>query len=229
MPRESKQARNYRAQRILKTLFETHPDAHCALHYSNPYELLCATILSAQCTDKVVNTVTPTLFKRYPDAAHLAKARPAELERMIRPTGFFKNKTKSLIGMACAVSEKHAGRIPGTLAELVKLPGAGRKTANVVLGNAFDTPGMVVDTHVARLAQRMRLTQQKDPVKIEHELMELLPKEHWTQFSHAMIFHGRRICDARNPACEACPVFPDCPFPKQRRHRPVRKKTRARA
>ena len=125
MPRESKQARKFRAQRILKTLFETHPDAHCALHYSNPYELLCATILSAQCTDKVVNTVTPTLFKRYPDPAHLAKARPAELERMIRPTGFFKNKTKGLIGMARAVSENHAGRIPDTLAELVKLSGVG--------------------------------------------------------------------------------------------------------
>ncbi len=225
MPRESKQARGLRAKRILKALFEAHPDAHCALHYTNPYELLCATLLSAQCTDKVVNTVTPALFKRFPDAVRLAQARPTELERLIRPTGFYKNKTKSLIGMGRAVRDEHGGQIPKTMEELVKLPGVGRKTANVILGNAFDTPGLVVDTHVARLSNRMGLTQQEDPVRIEHDLMQLIPQQHWTQFSHAMIFHGRRICSARNPACESCPVFPDCPFPKQRRRKAARRKT----
>jgi len=221
MPRESKQARALRAKRILKALFETHPDAHCALRYANPYELLCATLLSAQCTDKVVNTITPTLFKRFPDVVRLAQARPSELERIIRPTGFYRNKTRSLIGMASAVRDEHGGQIPKTMEELVRLPGVGRKTANVILGNAFATPGLVVDTHVGRLSNRMELSAQKDPEKIERDLMQLIPKPHWTQFSHAMIFHGRRVCPARNPSCESCPLFPDCPFPKKRRRKGV--------
>ena len=216
MPRESKRSRAERALRIVHTLFETHPDAHCALHYTGPFQLLCATILSAQCTDKVVNTVTPRLFARFPGPGELAAARPAEVERVIRPTGFYRNKTRSLIGLARALGEKHGGHVPKTMEDLVRLPGVGRKTANVVLGNAFDTPGLVVDTHVGRLANRMGLTRQKDPVHIERELMELVPREDWTQFSHAMIFHGRRICPARSPACEACPVLPDCPFPRGR-------------
>ncbi len=225
MPRESKRALRFRAQRSRKVLFETHADAHCELNYTDAFELLCATLLSAQCTDKVVNTVTPALFRRFPDASQLAKARPSELERIIRPTGFYKNKAKSLIGMARAVVERHEEQIPDTMEELIKLPGVGRKTANVILGNAFDTPGLVVDTHVARLSQRMGLTQQKDPVRIERELMELIPEEDWTQFSHAMIFHGRRICTARNPACEGCPIFPDCPFPKRRTRKTRKRKT----
>lgn len=223
MPRESKQARGLRAKRILNALFEAHPDAHCALHYTSPYELLCATLLSAQCTDKVVNTVTPALFKRFPDVGRLAQARPSELERIIRSTGFYKNKTKSLIGMARAVRDKHGGHMPKTMEELVELPGVGRKTANVMLGNAFGTPGLVVDTHVARLSNRMGLTRESDPVRIERDLTQLIPEEHWTQFSHAMIFHGRRICSARNPSCESCPVFCDCPFPRQRSRRAGRK------
>jgi endonuclease-3 len=224
MPRESHKSRAERAQRIANTLFRTHPDAHCALNHGNAFELLCATILSAQCTDKVVNTVTPELFSHFPNAARLAQTRPSEVERIIRPTGFYKNKAKSLIGMAKAVVERHGGQIPKALADLVQLPGIGRKTANVVLGNAFDTPGIVVDTHVVRLSNRMGLTAVTDPVKIERDLMELIPERHWTQFSHAMIFHGRRICPARNPQCEACPVFPDCSFPKQRPRKATAKK-----
>ncbi|MFQ5514218.1 MAG: endonuclease III [Myxococcota bacterium] len=232
MPRESRKARAERARRIAAKLFEAYPDARCALEHQDPFELLCATQLSAQCTDKVVNTVTPALFARYPDAASLAKARPADLERIIRPTGFYRSKAKSLIGMARRLVEHHGGRVPGTLAELVRLPGVGRKTANVVLGNAFDTPGLVVDTHVGRLAQRMRLTRETDPVKVERDLMELIPERDWTQLSHALIFHGRRICSARSALCERCPVYADCPFPRQRaRTAPVktRKTTRKRS
>jgi endonuclease-3 len=216
MPREAQKARAKRAQRIVTTLFETHPDAHCELRHSSAFDLLCATLLSAQCTDKVVNTVTPELLRRFPDAARMAKARPSEVERIIRPTGFYRNKAKSLIGMARAVLEKHDGQIPKTMEELVRLPGVGRKTANVILGNAFGTPGIVVDTHVARLSNRMALSEQTDPVKIERDLEKLIPEADWTQFSHAMIFHGRRVCAARNPKCKACSVFPDCPFPKRR-------------
>jgi endonuclease-3 len=216
MPGESKTARAARAGRILETLFETHADARCQLRHRHPFELLCATVLSAQCTDKVVNSITPALFKRFPDAPSLARARPSEVERIIRRAGLYRSKARSLVGTARAVVEKHGGRIPKTMEELVELPGVGRKTANVILGNAFDTPALAVDTHVARLANRMGLTREQDPVRIERDLIELIPEEHWTQLSHAMIFHGRRICAARNPACKGCPVFPNCPFPRRR-------------
>ncbi len=216
MPRESKAKKAERAKRIVKLLFKTHPDANCELQYVDPFELISSTILSAQCTDKVVNTVTPGLFAKYPNAAKLAKAPQESVEKLIRRTGFYRNKAKNLIGMAKAVMENHGGQIPKTLEELVKLPGVGRKTANVVLGSAFDTPGLVVDTHVTRLANRMGLTKQHDAVKIEHELMELIDEKDWTMFSHAMIFHGRRICPARTPLCDTCPIYDDCWYPKSK-------------
>jgi endonuclease-3 len=212
MPRESKAARSERARAVVEALFAAHPDAHCALEYEDPFQLLCATILSAQCTDKMVNTVTPALFERFPDPAALAGAEEAELHELIRSTGFYKNKSKSLMGMARAVVERHDGRIPDRLGDLVKLPGVGRKTANVILGNAFGVPGLVVDTHVGRIAARLGLTKQTDAVKIEKELMPLVPEKDWTQFSHAMIFHGRRVCDARKPKCEECTLRPLCPY-----------------
>jgi endonuclease-3 len=214
MPRESKRARAERAERIRRTLFRTHPDAHCALEHKNAYQLLVATILSAQCTDERVNTVTPRFFERYPDARALSEARQADVEAIVKSTGFYKNKAKSLIGFARAVVESHGGRVPRTMEELIELPGVGRKTANVILGNAYDTPGVVVDTHVSRVSQRLGLTSNEDPVKIEHDLMALFAPEHWTRLSHAMIFHGRRICVARKPRCEECPVRDDCPYPR---------------
>jgi endonuclease-3 len=212
MPRESKTARSARALEIVKQLFEAHPDAHCALDYSNAFELLCATILSAQCTDKMVNTVTPALFARFPTAIGLADARDGELHELIRSTGFYKNKSKSLKGMASVVVSRHDGKIPRTLEELVKLPGVGRKTANVILGNAFSVPGLVVDTHVGRIAGRLGLIEHTDAVRVEKELMELVRRDDWTQFSHAMIFHGRRVCDARKPKCDECTLRPLCPY-----------------
>jgi endonuclease-3 len=220
MPRESKETRAKRARRIAKALFRAHPDAHCALRHENAYQLLAATILSAQCTDAVVNTVTPVLFRRYPDPARLADSDPRELEQLIRPTGFYRNKTKSLRAMAQSVVADHGGQIPKTMEELTSLTGVGRKTANVILGNAFGVPGIVVDTHVSRLARRMELTREADPVKIERDLMNLLPESDWTQFSHTMIFHGRRTCAARNPQCEICPIEPDCPSPRRRAVKP---------
>lgn len=188
------------------------PDAHCALDHRNAYELLVATILSAQCTDKRVNMVTPMLFERWPDADALSAARPEELEEAIRSTGFFRSKTKSLLGMANAVVERHHGRVPDEMDALVHLPGVGRKTANVVLGNAFDrNEGVVVDTHVTRVSQRLGLTKNADPVKIEQDLMALFPRERWTMLSHLFIEHGRQICDARKPKCESCPLSDMCP------------------
>jgi endonuclease-3 len=165
----------------------------------------------------MVNSVMPTLLDRYPSAARLAAAEPGELEGIIRSTGFYRSKSRSLRAMASAVVERHGGQVPKTMEELTGLPGVGRKTANVILGNAFGIPGIVVDTHVSRLARRMGLTRQEDPARIERDLMELVPEKDWTQFSHAMIFHGRRVCDARNPKCEICPVRSDCPFPRKRR------------
>jgi endonuclease III len=201
-----------RAPEIYRRLEQEYPDARCALDHRNPYELLVATILSAQCTDKRVNMVTPALFAKYPDPDAMAVAKPEELEEMIRSTGFFRNKTKSLLGMSSAVVEQHAGTVPATMDALVKLPGVGRKTANVVLGNAFGTnEGVVVDTHVARLSQRLRLSAQTDPVKIEQDLIGLFPREQWTMLSHLLISHGREICDARKPKCEACVVSQLCP------------------
>jgi endonuclease-3 len=201
-----------RAPEIRRRLEQAYPDAHCALDFSNPYELTVATILSAQCTDRRVNMVTPALFAKYPTPAALARARPEDVEEIIKSTGFFRAKTKSLIGMATAVDEKHAGRIPATMDDLVQLPGVGRKTANVVLGNAFDTNvGVVVDTHVTRVSQRLALTKQTDPVKIEQDLMKLFPQAGWTMLSHLFIEHGRQVCDARKPKCEICPLSGLCP------------------
>lgn len=213
MARETKATRAERAERIVEALFSAHPDAHCALDHRNPFELLVATILSAQCTDKMVNTVTPELFARYGDAAAMAAANDADLQTMIRSTGFYRNKARSLLGMSGALVERHGGVVPRSLEELVRLPGVGRKTANVILGNAFDVPGLVVDTHVGRIARRLGLTRAEDAVRVEQDLMKLVPKRQWTMFSHAMIFHGRRICSSRKPACDGCPLRPECPTP----------------
>jgi endonuclease III len=201
-----------RAKEIYQRLTATYPDARCELDYRDAFELIVATILSAQCTDKRVNIVTPQLFRRYPTVEALAAADADELEEIIRSTGFFRNKRKSLIGMATAVLSDHQGRIPSTMAQLVHLPGVGRKTANVVLGNAFGiNEGVVVDTHVSRVSGRLGLTAETDPVKIEKDLMSLFPRESWTLLSHLMIWHGRRICIARKPKCEQCPLSDICP------------------
>jgi endonuclease-3 len=210
--RESKAKRKARTAEIIRRLHVEHPDAHCALDHRNAYELLVATILSAQCTDERVNQVTPRLFERYPDATSLAGAKQDELELLIKPTGFFRNKAKSLLGMANAVVERHGGEVPRTMDALHELPGVGRKTANVVLGNAFGIDeGIVVDTHVRRLSQRLGLTKHDDPEKIEQDLMQLVPREEWTDFSHLLIFHGRRICIARKPKHDECTLCELCP------------------
>ncbi len=188
-----------------------YPNAHCELNFSTPLELLVAVILSAQCTDERVNAVTPALFARYRSAADYAGADRTELEELIRPTGFFRNKASSLMRLGAALVERHDGEVPGTLEELVRLPGVGRKTANVVLGEAFDVPGITVDTHFGRLARRWLWTDSDDPVKIEHEVGQLFPRKEWTMLSHRVIFHGRRICHSRKPACGACPLAKDCP------------------
>jgi endonuclease-3 len=204
--------RKAKATEYYKRLSATYPDAHCALHHENPFQLLVATILSAQSTDKRINMVTPDLFKRYPNARALAKADTEELENVIKSTGFFRSKTKSLLGMARALVDHHGGEVPSTMEELTELPGVGRKTANVVLGNAFHKNlGIVVDTHVARLSHRFGLTREEDPVKIEQDLMPLFPSEQWTMVSHLLIEHGRQICDARRPKCEICPLNDICP------------------
>jgi endonuclease-3 len=201
-----------RAPEIYRRLEQEYPDATCALDHRNPYELLVATILSAQCTDKRVNMVTPALFEKYPDAQRLSAANPEELQEMIKSTGFFRNKTKSLLGMSSAVVEQHSGSIPERMEDLVKLPGVGRKTANVVLGNAFGRDeGVVVDTHVTRLSNRLALSRQTDPIKIEQDLMALFPRTQWTMLAHLLISHGREICDARRPLCEQCVVNDLCP------------------
>ena len=197
---------------ILARLKQEYPDAHCELDFETPLQLLIATILSAQCTDKRVNMVTPALFERYPDAESLSAAKTEELEEMIRSTGFFRNKTKSLLGMSAAVAELHGGEVPSTMDELTRLPGVGRKTANVVLGNAFHlNEGVVVDTHVGRLSIRLGLTNETDPVKVEQVLMDLIPRDDWTLVSHLLIFHGRRVCLARTPRCESCVLANVCP------------------
>ena len=197
---------------VLSRLKAETPGATTELRWTNPLELLVATILSAQTTDVRVNLVTPNLFAKYPTAADYAGADPEELEEDIRPTGFFRNKAKSLLGMARALVEDHGGEVPRTMPELVALPGVGRKTANVVLGNAFSIDeGVVVDTHVRRLSNRLGFTTQKDPEKIERDLMETVPKGDWTVFSHLLILHGRNVCKARKPACEDCGVNDLCP------------------
>ena len=197
---------------IAALLAEKWPDAYCELDHQNAYQLLVATILSAQSTDKMINTITPALFARYPDASALAQANPAELEQMIFKSGFYRMKTKSLIGMAKAVVENHGGQIPKTMDELVELPGVARKTANVVLGTAMGmNEGVVVDTHVMRLSQRLGLTRETEAPKIEEDLMRLLPREQWTMFAHRLIWHGRRVCMAKNPDHENCLLAPLCP------------------
>ncbi len=203
--------RSRRVARMLRTLAATHPDAHCELDFTTPLELAVATVLSAQSTDKLVNSVTPALFAKYPTALSYAEAERTELEEMIHSTGFFRNKASSLIGLGAAVVEKHHGELPHTLEELVALPGIGRKTANVILGNAFDIPGITVDTHFGRLVRRWAWTQDEDPVKVERAIGALVPKRDWTIVSHEVIFHGRRVCHARKPACGACSLSADCP------------------
>lgn len=200
------------AARVARQLASSYPAAECALRHANPLELLVATILSAQCTDQRVNLVTRDLFRKYRTAAAYAQAETSELERDIQSTGFFRNKAKSIQGCARRLVEEHGGKVPADMDALVQLPGVGRKTANVVLGTAFGiASGVVVDTHVARLARRMGLTRQKDPVKIEQDLIRLLPAEEWVAFSHRMIQHGRRVCGARKPLCHACPLADICP------------------
>jgi endonuclease-3 len=211
-PRESKQAKAARAARVYDLLAEEYPDAHCELDYVDAYQLAIATILSAQTTDVRVNLVTPVLFGRYPNIEALANAQQPDVEEIIRSTGFFRNKAKNVIGFARAVMAEHGGEVPRTLAELAALPGVGRKTANVILGNAFGIDeGVVVDTHVKRLSARLALTPNEDPVDVEQDLMALFPRERWTMLSHLLIWHGRRVCDARSPRCEACTVSGLCP------------------
>jgi endonuclease-3 len=200
-----------RARRINRLLAQTYPDARCELDFTTPWELLIATVLSAQTTDKRVNAVTPTLFARYPGPAELAAANPEDVERIIASTGFFRAKTASIMKLSAAVMEDFGGEVPGRLKDLVTLPGVGRKTANVVLGNAFGVPGITVDTHFARLVRRFAWTEETDPVKVEHAVGALFPKRDWTLLSHHLIWHGRRRCHARNPACGACPLARLCP------------------
>lgn len=195
----------------LKILKQTYPDATCALTYSNAFELLVATVLSAQCTDKRVNMVTPALFETYGTPEKLAKASLPKVESLIRSTGFFKNKAKALVELSKDIVSHHQGQVPQTLDQLTKLRGVGRKTANVVLGNAFGIAGLVVDTHVGRLCRRLGFTKQQDPEKVESEMMVLVPKEEWTLFSHLLISHGRAICDARKPKCVECQLKEICP------------------
>jgi endonuclease III len=200
-----------RVRAILKGLDEAYPAATCALKHENPFQLLVSTILSAQCTDERVNQVTATLFPKYPDADAFAHANPAELEREIRPTGFFRNKTKSIMGASKKILEEFHGEVPKTMEELLTLPGVARKTANVVLGTAFGIgTGVVVDTHVRRVAGRLDLTKHTDPKKIEHDLMRAIPQDHWILFSHQLIWHGRRVCQARKPRCIECNIERIC-------------------
>ncbi|WP_446037539.1 endonuclease III [Streptomyces sp. SID1143] len=208
---ESQESKAERAARINDALAEVYYYAHPELDFENPFELLVATVLSAQTTDLRVNQTTPALFAKYPTPEDMAAADPEELEELIRPTGFFRSKAKSLLGLSAALRDDFGGTVPGTVEELVKLPGVGRKTAFVVLGNAFGVPGLTVDTHFGRLVRRWKLTEQTDAVKVEQEIDDLLPESEWTMFSHRTIFHGRRICHSRKPACGACPIAELCP------------------
>lgn len=211
MPREAKADKVARAQRIADELRRLYP-AQCALTHSNPLQLLVATILSAQCTDERVNLVTPALFAKYPDANAFASGKQRDVEKLIHSTGFFRAKAKNILGATRAIIRDHGGEVPQSLAELVALPGIGRKTANVVLGTAFGrAEGVVVDTHVGRLARRMGLTRNQDAVKVERDLIGLLPQSEWIEFAHRMIWHGRRICMARKPLCESCTIRAECP------------------
>ena len=197
---------------ILKGLEKLYPDAHCELDFKTPYQLLIATILSAQCTDKRVNMVTPALFERYPTPEKMAKAKPAELETIIKSTGFFRNKAKNILGASKLLVKDHGGVVPADMEQLLELPGVARKTANVVLGSGFGiNAGMVVDTHIGRLSRRLGFTVEEDPVKVERELCEKLPQKSWTKIGHQLIFHGRRVCDAKKPKCGECTLAPHCP------------------
>lgn len=200
------------AAEVFARLVREYPDAHCELVHENPFQLLAATILSAQCTDRRVNMVTPELFARYPDPESLANARLEDVEEIIRTTGFFRAKARSLVGMAGAVVDRFGGEIPRSIAELITLPGVGRKTANVILGNAFGiNEGMVVDTHIGRLSRRLGFTRENDPVRVESDLMAIFPSKDWTLLAHLLIFHGRRVCVARRPKCEICVLNDICP------------------
>ena len=208
---ESPVARTRRARRMHRALLERYPYAHCELDFETPLQLLVATVLSAQTTDVMVNSVTPTLFSRWPTAEALAGADRDEMEAVLKPTGFFRAKTTSVTNLSAAIVERFGGEVPGRLEDLVTLPGVGRKTANVVLGNAFGVPGITVDTHVGRLVRRFVWTSETDPVKVEHAVGAMFPKRDWTMLSHVLIFHGRRTCHAKKPACGACPVARWCP------------------
>ncbi|EFL24936.1 endonuclease III [Streptomyces himastatinicus ATCC 53653] len=208
---ESQLALVRRARRINRELADVYPYAHPELDFENPFQLLVATVLSAQTTDLRVNQTTPALFAAYPTPEDMAAADPEALEQLIRPTGFFRAKAKSLLGLSAALRDRFDGEVPGRLKDLVTLPGVGRKTANVVLGNAFGVPGLTVDTHFGRLVRRWKWTDQEDPEKVEAEIAALFPKSEWTMLSHRIIFHGRRVCHARKPACGACPIAPLCP------------------
>jgi len=208
---KAKARESERVQEILRRVAEHYPDAVCALHFTNPFQLLVATILSAQCTDARVNMVTPALFNRYPDPAHMAEADPEELQDMIRSTGFFRNKTKSLIGASKTLVSEFGGEVPRSMEELLRLPGVARKTANVVLGTAFGiASGVVVDTHVARVSGRLRLTRHTEPEKIENDLMRVIPREEWISFAHRLIHHGRGVCRAPKPKCQECMLTDLC-------------------
>ena len=210
--RESASARSSRAKTLVQRLREAYPDAHCSLDFASPFQLVIATILSAQCTDKRVNMVTPELFRRWPDAAALAGAKQRDLEAVIRSTGFFRAKAKSLLGCARALVDRHGGEVPRTIEELVRLPGVGRKTANVVLGTAFGiASGVVVDTHVGRISRRLGLTRAADAVRAERDLVRVVPRENWIEFSHWLIEHGRGVCSARRPVCDDCSLLDLCP------------------
>jgi endonuclease-3 len=212
MPRPQNERETARVRAILDGLASLYPDADCELDWKDPFQLVCATILSAQCTDVRVNLVTPELFRRWPDAQTLARARQPEVEKVIKSTGFFRNKAKSLIGMARVLVESYGGRVPRTMEEMLELPGVARKTANVVLGTAYGVAsGVVVDTHVHRLSRRLRLTRKDEPKTIEQDLMKKVPKEQWVIFAHRLIWHGRRVCDAKKPRCDACLLAPSCP------------------
>jgi len=200
-----------RARKINRVLAETYPEAHCELDFQDAFQLLVSTVLSAQTTDKRVNMTTPTLFAKYPTPEDLAAANPEDVAEILKPTGFFNAKTKAVMGLSAALTERFGGKVPSTLEELVTLPGVGRKTANVVLGNAFGVPGITVDTHFGRLSRRFGWTTSDDPVKVEAEVGALIPKSDWVLLSHRLIWHGRRICHARKPACGACPVADWCP------------------
>lgn len=209
--KETPEEQKKRAAAINRILAKTFPDARCELDYENPLQLLVATVLSAQCTDKRVNMVVPGLFKKYPDAKALAGAKQTDIENIIKSTGFYRNKAVSILGLSATLVEKYDGEVPSTMEELVKLPGVGRKTANVVLGNAFGVPGITVDTHVGRIARRLGFTTNTDPVKVEFDLMQTFNKKDWVMWNHRLIFLGRRICHSRKPACGVCPLAKLCP------------------